>query len=56
MNKIDQPFIGVLAIALLRPEAPRHDDDHAVGSHPPPSVEINFGLVSNRLRSKVLRD
>ena len=36
MNKIDQPFIGFSAIALLRPEVPRDDDDHAIRGHPPP--------------------
>jgi|SRR6516162_8742420 len=35
-NEIDQPFISVLAIALLRAESPRHDDDHAFGRHPSP--------------------
>src|SRR6516162_9117663 len=34
-SEINQPFISVLAIALLRPESPRYDDDHAGGGQPP---------------------
>ncbi len=35
-NEIDQPLVSILAIALLRAEAPRHDDDRALDGHPPP--------------------
>jgi len=42
-NQIDQPFKGVLAIAFLRPETPRHDDENAIGGHPPPGEQTQSG-------------
>src|ERR1700757_136565 len=42
-NQIDQPFKSVLAIAFLRPKAPRHDDENAVGGHPPSSQQAQSG-------------
>jgi len=38
LDEIDQPFIGVLPISLLRAKTPRHDDDYAIGGHSPPSM------------------
>jgi len=38
-NEVDQPLVSVLAIALLRPEAPRYDDENAIGGHPPPGEQ-----------------
>src|SRR5208282_2272155 len=42
-NQIDQPFISVLAIALLRPETPRHDDENAINGHPPSGEQAQSG-------------
>lgn len=42
-NQIDQPFISVLAIALLRPKTPRHDDENAIGGHPPSGDQPQSG-------------
>ena len=46
-NEINQPFIfiSVLAIALLRPESPRYDDDHAGGGHPPSGEHAQLGAL-----------
>ena len=42
-NKIDKPFVSVLAITLLRAKTPRHDDDHAVGGHTAPGEQAQSG-------------
>src|SRR6516225_4813190 len=42
-NEVDQPPVSVLAIALLRPETPRHDDENAVGGHPPSGEQAQSG-------------
>jgi len=44
-SEINQPFISVLAIALLRPESPRYDDDHAGGGHPPSGEHAQLGAL-----------
>jgi hypothetical protein len=35
-QQINQPLVGVLAIALLRAEPMRHNDEITVRGHPPP--------------------
>jgi hypothetical protein len=42
-NQIDQPFKSVLAIAFLRPETPRHDDENAIGGHAPSGQQAQSG-------------
>ena len=45
-NQIDQPFKSVPAIAFPRPETPRHDDENAIGGHPPSGIEWNARVVT----------
>ena len=50
-EKIDQSLIRIPPITLLGAEAPRHDDDDAVGRHPPAGEQaqaLNCPLVEAR--------
>ena len=42
-NQINQPFKSVLAIAFLRPETPRHDDENAICGHSPSGEQAQSG-------------
>jgi hypothetical protein len=42
-NEIDKPFISILTIALLCAETPSHDDENAIGGHPPSGEQTQSG-------------